>query len=63
MVQMMVGQRREWQQRIQATLDHHGVPARSWLLGLGRAWLSTLELPPAGGARADHGCVDGRRWT
>ena len=44
----LVDQRREWQQRIQATLYHHGVPPRSWLLGAeARAWLATLELPPA----------------
>src|SRR3954452_19669284 len=29
----LVDQRREWQQRIQAVLYHHGVPPRSWLLG------------------------------
>jgi transposase len=44
----LVDQRREWQQRIQATLYHHGAPARSWLLGAeARAWLTSLELPPA----------------
>jgi transposase len=44
----LVDQRREWQQRIQATLYHHGVPPRSWLLGAqARAWLATLQLPPA----------------
>ena len=44
----LVDQRREWQQRIQATLYHHGVPPRSWLLGAeSRAWLTSLELPPA----------------
>jgi transposase len=44
----LVDQRREWQQRIQATLYHHGVPPRSWLLGAeSRAWLARLELPPA----------------
>jgi transposase len=44
----LVDQRREWQQRIQAVLYHHGVPPRSWLLGAeARAWLGTLELPPA----------------
>ena len=46
----LVDQRREWQQRIQATLYHHGVPPRSWLLGAeARAWLETLPLPPAAG--------------
>jgi transposase len=44
----LVDQRREWQQRIQATLYHHGVPPRSWLLGTAsRAWLANLQLPPA----------------
>src|SRR5919201_830953 len=44
----LVDARREWQQRMQATLYHHGVPARSWLLGAeARAWLTSLELPPA----------------
>src|SRR5215211_1513693 len=44
----LVDQRREWQQRIQATLYHHGAPPRSWLLGAeARAWLAALELPPA----------------
>jgi transposase len=44
----LVDQRREWQQRIQAVLYHHGVPPRSWLLGAeARGWLATLELPPA----------------
>jgi transposase len=44
----LVDQRREWQQRIQAVLYHHGVPPRSWLLGAeARARLAALELPPA----------------
>jgi transposase len=44
----LVDQRREWQQRIQATLYHHGVSPRSWLLGAeSRAWLASLQLPPA----------------
>src|SRR5512133_1902739 len=44
----LVDQRREWQQRIQAVLYHHGVPPRSWLLGAeSRAWLAGLALPPA----------------
>lgn len=44
----LVDQRREWQQRIQAVLYHHGVEPRSWLLGSeSRAWLAELELPPA----------------
>src|SRR3954467_6602393 len=48
----LVDQRREWQQRIQALLYHHGVPPRSWLLGTeSRAWLAGLELPPAARAQ------------
>jgi transposase len=44
----LVDQRREWQQRMQAVLYHHGVPPRSWLLGAeARAWLAGLELPAA----------------
>src|SRR6266508_6774461 len=39
----LVDQRREWQQRIQATLYHHGVPPRAYLLGAeARAWLAGL---------------------
>jgi transposase len=42
----LVDQRREWQQRIQAVLYHHGAPPRSWLLGAeSRAWLTSLALP------------------
>src|SRR5215203_5752130 len=44
----LVDQRREWQQRMQAVLYHHGVAPRSWLLGAeSRAWLAGLQLPPA----------------
>jgi transposase len=44
----LVDQRREWQQRMQSVLYHHGVPQRSWLLGAeSRAWLASLALPPA----------------
>src|SRR5512132_961439 len=44
----LVDQRREWQQRMQAVLYHHGVPPRSWLLGAeSRAWLTSLALPAA----------------
>jgi transposase len=40
-----VDERREWQQRMQAVLYHHGVPPRSWLLGAeSRAWLTSLAL-------------------
>ena len=50
----LVDQRREWQQRMQAVLYHHGVPPRSWLLGAeSRAWLAEPGAA-AGGARADH---------
>jgi transposase len=41
-------QRSEWQQRIQATLYHHGCPQRRQLMvGEGRAWLAGQPLPPA----------------
>ena len=44
----LVDARREWQQRIQAVLYHHGAPPRSWLLGAeSRARLEALKLPPA----------------
>ncbi len=40
-------QRGEWQQRIQATLYHHGCPQRrSLMVGDGRAWLAAQPLPP-----------------
>jgi transposase len=39
-------QRSEWQQRIQATLYHHGCPQRrSLLIGDGREWLAAQPLP------------------
>jgi transposase len=39
-------QRSEWQQRIQATLYHHGCPQRRQLMtGDGRAWLDAQPLP------------------
>ncbi|MGZ6590288.1 MAG: IS110 family RNA-guided transposase [Solirubrobacteraceae bacterium] len=39
-------QRSEWQQRIQATLYHHGCPQRrSLLIGDGREWLASQPLP------------------
>src|ERR687895_1768906 len=45
----LVDQRREWQQRMQAVLYHHGVPPRSWLLGAAnRRWLIELDLSPSG---------------
>jgi transposase len=45
----LIDQRREWQQRMQAVLYHHGVPARSWLLGAeSRRWLAALEVSASG---------------
>ena len=39
-------QRREWQQRIQATLYHHGCPQRRKLMTAeGRSWLDAQPLP------------------
>ncbi len=44
----LVDQRREWQQRMQAVLYHHGVPPRSGLMSAAsRAWLADLTLPAA----------------
>ena len=41
-------QRSEWQQRIQATLYHHGCPQRRALMvGDGREWLAAQPLPAA----------------
>src|SRR5437763_15834295 len=41
-------QRGEWQQRIQATLYHHGCPQRRQLMtGDGREWLAAQSLPAA----------------
>ena len=41
-------QRSEWQQRIQATLYHHGCPQRRQLMtGEGREWLAAQRLPAA----------------
>jgi transposase len=41
----LVDERREWQQRMQSVLYHHGVPARAWLLGVeSRKWLAELQL-------------------
>ncbi len=41
-------QRSEWQQRIQATLYHHGCPQRRQLMvGDGREWLAAQPLPHA----------------
>jgi transposase len=39
-------QRSEWQQRIQATLYHHGCPQRrNLMVGAGREWLQAQPLP------------------
>jgi transposase len=44
----LVDQRREWQQRMQAVLYHHGAPARGGLLTAeARAWLAGLPLSAA----------------
>src|SRR4051812_1500608 len=44
----LVDARREWQQRMQAVLYHHGVPSRSWLMtAASRAWLADQEPPAA----------------
>src|SRR4051812_37863111 len=44
----LVDARREWQQRMQAVLYHHGVPSRSWLMTeASREWLAQPELPPS----------------
>ena len=41
-------QRSEWQQRVQATLYHHGCPQRRQLMvGDGREWLAAQPLSPA----------------
>jgi transposase len=41
-------QRAEWQQRMQATLYHHGCPRRRQLMtGEGRQWLAAQPLPAA----------------
>jgi transposase len=43
----LVDERGEWQQRMQATLYHHGFPDKSGLLReQNRAWLEALPLPP-----------------
>ena len=42
----LADQRGEWQQRIQATLYHHGLPQRRRLMTAeGRAWLAQAPLP------------------
>jgi transposase len=48
----LIDQRREWQQRMQAVLYHHGVPPRGLLLGAAnRRWLTELQLSPSGRAQ------------
>jgi transposase len=57
----LVGQRGEWQQRIQAVLYHHGIAQRRDLLTVDkRRWLEQLDLP-ATRARAGHGRAGGDR--
>lgn len=44
----LIDERGEWQQRVQAQLYHHGVERRRQLLvGDGRSWLESLDLPDA----------------
>jgi hypothetical protein len=44
----LVDARREWQQRIQAVLYHHGAPPRGELMtAASRTWLAGLALPAA----------------
>jgi transposase len=44
----LVDARREWQQRMQAVLYHHGLPQRGSLMSAeSRAWLTGLALPAA----------------
>jgi transposase len=45
----LVDQRTAWQQRIHATLFHHGLPrpTQELLSGASRAWLEQVPLPPA----------------
>jgi transposase len=50
----LIDERGTWQQRIQAQLYHHGVPRRRQLLvGDGREWLETLDLPDAARRQID----------
>ena len=67
----LVDQRREWQQRMQAVLYHHGAPARGGrLTAESRAWLAGLSLPAAAReqitvalAMIDAHDANSRRWT
>ena len=58
----LVDQRREWQQRMQAVLYHHGAPPRSWLLTAeSRAWLAGLRAaarPRASRSRSRWRMID-----
>lgn len=48
MRQTLSEQRGEWQQRVQATLYHHGCPQRRQLMTAdGREWLASQPLPAA----------------
>jgi transposase len=50
----LIDERGTWQQRIRAQLYHHGVPRRRQLLvGDGREWLETLDLPDAARRQID----------
>ena len=51
----LVDQRGEWQQRIQAVLYHHGVPAARWLLTREGARLAGEPQRCRARARAGHG--------
>ena len=48
-------QRSEWQQRIQATLYHHGCPQRRQLMTARRARVARRAAAAGRGARAGHG--------
>ena len=54
----LVDQRREWQQRMQAVLYHHGVPPRSWLIGRRVARLAGA----AWSCRRPHASRSRSRW-
>jgi transposase len=50
----LVGERTGWYQRIHATLFHHGLPDRSYLLSeQGRAWLASVQLPTVARSTVD----------
>ena len=55
-------QRGEWQQRIQATLYHHGCPQRRQLMtGDGREWLAAQPLPATAREQVTVALGDDRR--